>query len=81
LTFYLSVFYLSGPDPIFDDPVYTLKRDNARSSSVGVMGSMLTSFDGYYWLLTPSCAIVIDGTTSFLSLLNIGKLELCLYPD
>nr|GEV85928.1 hypothetical protein CTI12_AA198100 [Tanacetum cinerariifolium] len=24
-----------GPDPIFDDHVYTLKRDNARSSSVG----------------------------------------------
>ncbi|GJZ83297.1 hypothetical protein Tco_0648470 [Tanacetum coccineum] len=36
-------------------------RDNARSSSVGVMGSMLMSFDGYSWLLTPSCAIVIDG--------------------
>nr|GEY79830.1 hypothetical protein [Tanacetum cinerariifolium] len=35
-----------GPDPIFDDPVYTLKRDNDRSSSVGVVGSMLTSFDG-----------------------------------
>nr|GFA98101.1 hypothetical protein [Tanacetum cinerariifolium] len=34
------------PDPIFDDPVYTLKRYNARSSSVGVVGSMLTSFDG-----------------------------------
>ncbi|GJS63220.1 hypothetical protein Tco_0677784 [Tanacetum coccineum] len=63
---------------IFDDHVYTLKRDNARSSSVGVMGSMLTSFDGYSWLLTPSCAIVIDGTMSFLSLLNIGKLE-CIF--
>nr|GEX10800.1 hypothetical protein [Tanacetum cinerariifolium] len=35
-----------GPDPIFDDPVNTLKRDNARSSSVGGVGSMLTSFDG-----------------------------------
>nr|GFA37659.1 hypothetical protein [Tanacetum cinerariifolium] len=34
-----------GPDPIFDDPVNNLKRDNARSSSVGVVGSMLTSFD------------------------------------
>ncbi|GJS63223.1 hypothetical protein Tco_0677787 [Tanacetum coccineum] len=66
------------PDPIIDDPVYTLKRDNARSSSVGVVGSMLTSFDGQSWLLTPSCTIVIDGTTSFLFLLNIGKLE-CIF--
>nr|GEU39650.1 paired amphipathic helix protein Sin3-like 2 isoform X1 [Tanacetum cinerariifolium] len=32
-------------DPIFDDTVYTLKRDNARSSSISVIGSMLTSFD------------------------------------
>ncbi|GKC26659.1 hypothetical protein Tco_1033953 [Tanacetum coccineum] len=37
---------LCGPDPIFNDPIYTLKRYNARSSSVGVVGSMLTFFDG-----------------------------------
>ncbi|GJW01629.1 hypothetical protein Tco_1556880 [Tanacetum coccineum] len=61
--------------PIFDDLVYTLKRDNARSSSVGVVGSMLTSFDSLNassdTILVLLLEIIVNTDGSFVLLVKI----------